>query len=365
MPNSPDFIRVSLAAAMTLGLRPGIFWRDAKLYCINLLTVYDRPCAGNCAYCGLHRQRRPPKHAPRETKRLNRPDKTFIRVDWPAFPTELVVERIVEHEPEVPIKRVCISMITRREAVEDTITIAKMIREVSEVPISMLIAPTVIRNGDLERMKEAGADKIGVAIDAATPELFDRLRGKGQNAPHRWDRYWQVLENARDVFGKGNIGAHFIVGLGETEKDMVYAFQRARDLGGETHLFSFYPEEGSDLEHLNPPPIDQYRRMQIARFLIDEDIARAEDMEFDENGRLIYFGISSKLLDEVIESGTPFMTSGCKGKDGTVACNRPYANSRPGPRMRNYPFPPTKDDIELIRAQLETGEELPFEVEIS
>ena len=40
-------------------------------------------------------------------------------------------------------------------------------------------------------MKKAGADRVGIAIDAATPELFDQLRGKGVGGPHRWDHYWE------------------------------------------------------------------------------------------------------------------------------------------------------------------------------
>ena len=43
---SPEYVRVSSAAAMTLGLMPGRFLRGAKLYCVNLLLMYDSGCAG-------------------------------------------------------------------------------------------------------------------------------------------------------------------------------------------------------------------------------------------------------------------------------------------------------------------------------
>ncbi len=353
MPNSPEYIRTSLAAAMTLKLRRGLFWRNARLYCINLLLVYDQPCAGNCAYCGLHRQRQEPKHAPYSARSLKRPDKTFIRVDWPIYPTELVVERTAELEEEQNLQRVCISMLTRREAVEDTIEVIRMYRQRTDIPISVLASPMVTTKADLVRFREAGADKLGVAIDAATPELFEKHRGKPRGAPHRWERYWEFFCEGIEVFGKGNVGTHFIVGLGETEKEMVAAIQRTRDLGGDTHLFSFYPEEGSDMEDVDPPPVDQYRRVQLARYIIDNGIASFDDMDFDEDGRIVHFGVSEAELDEIIDSGYPFMTSGCVGKDGkTVACNRPFGNSRPGPDLRNYPFRPNKEDIALIRSQL-------------
>jgi biotin synthase len=46
------------------------------------------------------------------------------------------------------------------------------------------------------------------------------------------------------------------------------------------------------------------------------------------------------------------MTSGCPGRDGKVACNRPYANCLPGPEIRNYPFSPEKEDIQKINVEL-------------
>ena len=80
-------------------------------------------------------------------------------------------------------------------------------------------------------MKKAGADRVGIAIDAATAELFDQLRGSGVGGPHRWDHYWKVVQMATSVFGKFYVGIHLIVGLGETEKEMVEAIQKGQDYG--------------------------------------------------------------------------------------------------------------------------------------
>ena len=95
-----------------------------------------------------------------------------------------------------------------------------------------------------------------------------------------------------------------------------------------------------------------YRRIQLARYLVDERIAKASDMSFDDNGRLIGFGADEGVLDKTIASGEPFRTSGCPGPEGSVACNRPYANSRPGPDIRNFPFAPEPEDIEKVRREL-------------
>ncbi|MDD5207124.1 MAG: radical SAM protein, partial [Desulfobacterales bacterium] len=221
-----------------------------------------------------------------------------------------------------------------------------------DIPVSLLIAPTVLKRQDLLDFKYAGADMIGVAIDLATPELFDRYRGKGVNGPHEWDRYWQCLADAVDIFGEWNAGSHFMVGMGETEKEMVQAIQAVRDMGGRTHLFSFFPEQDSALAHMEPPPLDQYRRIQLARHLIDHRISTAATFSYSPDGRILDFSLDQTILNDLIDSGEPFRTSGCEGYDGDVACNRPYANSRPGPNMRNYPFSPTPEDVQRIRRQM-------------
>jgi lipoyl synthase len=336
---SPDYVRMSLAAAMTLGFKPGLFYRDARLYCINLLLTYRNGCVAKCAYCGLSRKR-PGSYS----------TKSFIRVTWPTYSVEDVIQRVSERMERV--KRICISMVTGKDASEHTRVICARLRSALDIPVSLLISPTVVIRQDLIRFKEAGADKIGVAIDLATADLFDRYRGSGVEGPHRWERYWEILSESLSVFGQGNAGAHFMTGMGETEKQMCEAIGRVRRMGGRTHLFSFFPEAESLMGRRRPPSMGHYRRIQLARFLIDEEIADPAGCEFDERGRLVSFGLSPARMGELIDSGEPFRTSGCTGRDGQVACNRPYANSRPGPGIRNFPFPPDEDDLKRIRRQL-------------
>ena len=76
-------------------------------------------------------------------------------------------------------------------------------------------------------------------------------------------------------------------------------------------------------------------------------------MSFNDDGQVVDFGVEH--LDEIIEQGVAFMTSGCPGADGMVACNRPFGNERPSSPFRNYPFPPDIEDIALICLQLQQG----------
>lgn len=341
---SPDYVRTSTAAAMTMGFAPGRFYRDARLYCVNLLITYGEGCGARCAYCGLSGGRDVPRCE----------DQSFIRVDWPTVPLGEVVERL-RGEGAGHVERVCVSMITNLRAREDTLAVVERLK-LATSRISVLITPTIVDAGWLRRLREAGADMVGIAIDAATPELFEKLRGSGVHGPHDWGQYWRTLEEAVAVFGEMNVGIHLIVGVGETERNMVDTIARARAMGVRVHLFSFFPEEGSQMEGHPQPPMGQYRRMQLARYLIEYGISPAERMTFDAGGRLTGFGLTDGKLDDFIDLGLPFMTSGCPGSTMENACNRPFANDTPSQAeeglMRNFPFQPNAVDVARVRAQL-------------
>ncbi|MCB2185806.1 MAG: radical SAM protein [Deltaproteobacteria bacterium] len=338
---SPEYLRLSLAAAMTLDLAPGTFFRGAKLGCINLLLTYAAGCKANCAFCGLARENH---------RRGDARFEKFIRVSWRAFPLDEILARCRNAPPHVG--RVCVSMITHPRAREDVLTVCSRVRRETSLPVSLLIAPTLLDGDDLLRMRDAGADRLGVAVDAATPELFAALRGKPAGGPHRWEHYWRTYDQALEIFGEDRAGVHLIHGLGETEQELVGVIDRARRAGGCTHLFCFYPERYSALHERPQPPAAGYRRVQMARWLIDQDLARAADMAFDAAGRITGFGAAPEVVARALASGRPFMTSGCPGPDGEVACNRPYGNEKPGPDLRNYPFLPEALDLELITRQM-------------
>jgi len=344
---SPEYVQMSTAAALTLGIMSGRMYRCECTRCLNLLLTYPEGCRANCAYCGLARHR--------EAER-DYADRNFIRVDWPAVPLAQTIDIVARDGAASPFHRMCISMITHPRSDEDTRTVLRQWTEridPATIPVSILSNPTTMTRDDVKRLHELGADIFTVALDAATPEIFDRTRGKGVASPHSWAKYWEILLAARDVFGRGKFGAHVIVGMGETERDVLALVQQLVDLGGHSHLFCFFPEKGSLMDHLPATPRDQWRRVQLARYLIDYRGVRVEQMRFDGDGRLVDFGLPAPELEDVIAAGVAFRTSGCPGKfaDDVSACDRPYGDSPPSD-IASYPFAPNKTDLRRIRRQL-------------
>jgi len=347
---SPDFVQMSTAAAITLGIMNGKMYRCACTRCLNLLLTYPEGCRANCAYCGLARHR--------EAER-DYADRNFIRVDWPAVPMEQVVDIVAKDGENSPFHRMCISMITHPNSDRDTATVLKTwTRRIAPetIPVSILSNPTTMTRDDVRNLRDLGAEIFTVALDAATPELFDRTRGKGVQSPHSWEKYWEILFDARNIFGPEKFGAHIIVGMGEREYDVLSLVQKLVDLGGHSHMFCFFPEQGSLMDHLPATPRDQWRRVQLARYLIDYYGVRVDLMSFDESGRVVDFGLPQSELDMVVDGGLPFRTSGCPGKiaEDISACDRPYGDSPPSD-IASFPFQPNKTDLRQVRRQLGLG----------
>jgi len=343
---SPEYVQMSTAAAITLGLIPGRMHRTSCTQCLNLLVTYPEGCRANCAYCGLARHREEAR---------DYADRNFIRVDWPTARYDDVIERVKRGADRGRFERMCISMITHPNSDADTLVLLeRWVREVPDVPVSILSNPTTMQRDDLVELKRLGAEIFTVALDAVTPAIFERTRGKTVDSPHRYEKYWQAIEWAADVFGPERFGAHLICGMGETEREILQVAQRIKDMGGHNHMFAFFPERGSLMEDWPAVDRGQWRRVQLARFIIDYAGGNVRDMQFDEEGRVTEFGLSRAVVEALIASGKPFRTSGCPGKsdDEVSACNRPYGDSSPTDIL-SFPFALARRDITRVRRQLE------------
>jgi biotin synthase len=342
---SPEYVQMSTAAAITLGLVAGKMHRTACTHCLNLLVTYPEGCRANCAYCGLARHREEAR---------DYADRNFIRVDWPTARYDEVIERVRAGADRGQFQRMCISMITHPNSNADTfVLLEKWVRAVPQVPVSILSNPTTLEKEDLIRMRDMGADIFTVALDAVTPEIFERTRGKGVDSPHKYEHYWRAIEWAAEVYGPEKFGAHLIGGMGETEQEILEVAQKIRDMGGHNHMFAYFPEKGSLMEDWPPVDRGQWRRVQLARYIIDYAGGNFRDMRFDEQGRVVEYGVPQAKLESLISSGVPFQTSGCPGKEDNIsACNRPYGDSSPTDIL-SFPFALKKRDVAKIQRQLD------------
>ncbi|NHI90952.1 MAG: radical SAM protein [Candidatus Lokiarchaeota archaeon] len=317
-----EFIRVSQGTAAVLDLLK--MKVEVKPTTAYLMVYHPNKCLSNCQFCP-------------QAKKSNSDERLLSRVLWPKFDFKEVVEQLVISEN---FKRICIQTINYPNMFNDVKSIIKDIATNTKIPISISTHP--LNNEEMEQLKSVRLERIGIPVDAATEKLFEKIKGKAVNCPYKWNKHWEALESAVKIFGKLKVSTHLIIGLGETEKDALNFIQEAFNKNILTGLFTFTPIKGTGLENQIQPSYNQYRNVQIARYLIINNISNVSRMKFNDNEQLIDYGASQLKLETIIRSGIPFQTSGCPG------CNRPFYNERPGKEMYNYPRKLTSDEIDKI-----------------
>jgi biotin synthase len=327
--NLPEQTRVSLGTAIVLGLTKGKL--DAAPTTAYLMTYKDGKCTANCGFC-------PQANGSKSSAEM------LSRVTWPSFPTLQLIQALSTTAKNGGIKRVCIQALNYPDVFLDLEALVKVIKKTLDIPVSISCQP--INTQNIMQLKNAGTDRIGIALDAATEKIFYKLKGADVGGVYSWNKEFCLLEEALKVFGVGNVNTHLIVGLGETEKEAAVLIQRCVNLSVLPALFAFTPVRGTALEKQSPPSLEAYRRIQLARFFLVYGKTSLEKMQFDEAGRILSFGVDKTVLEDVVNSGKPFQTSGCPN------CNRPFYNEKPSGPLYNYPIELNRKEVEEIKRQL-------------
>ncbi len=311
-------LRISLGSAIVLGLRQGKLPHPPT-------TVYimaGTECVNNCAFCT-------------QARGASSSGDLLSRVTWPEFSLEEMLFSL-KVARDRGISRICLQSLTDPLSLKDLPQLIERIADSSGLGISVSISPVDVPL--LRRIKEAGAERVGMALDGASPEVFRKIKGSDVGNPYTWDGNWRSLEKAVGIFGEGMVSTHIIVGLGETDSDVVGSMLRARKLGILVSLFAYTPMKGTKSIGA-PPELDRYRALQLARSAVF-DRGLTEGFEFDKSGKLIKV---PQMDDGIyIDTSFIFMTRGCPD------CNRPYYNERPRGPIFNYPGP--LDEAEAAQA---------------
>jgi biotin synthase len=189
-----------------------------------------------------------------------------------------------------------------------------------------------------------------------TEQLFRSLRTDVPHGGLRWEQYWRIVEHAREIFGPWKVNCHTLVGLGETDADLMAMFARLLDRRIHAYLFCFNPEPDSRMGDRPKAPVERWRRLQLAKFLLEEVGLDPGAFAYDDGGMLARIRAPRALVDDVVAEGWAFMTNGCPGAGGEPGCTRPMGSWRPSEAPRDYPWRPTAEDEREIRPQLRLDE---------
>jgi biotin synthase-related radical SAM superfamily protein len=325
-PELPRQIRVSIGTAIALGLLEGKL--DVEPTTAYLMTYHPSKCRANCTFCP-------------QARNSQSSAELLSRITWPKFPTTVVINAIQNAVEHKKILRVCIQALNYFNTIQHLTALIKTIKNAATIPISVSCQPQNREN--IQKLADAGAERISISIDAATPKLFSQTKGTAANGPYTWRKTLKLLRDAVEIFGKNHVTTHLIIGLGETEKQAANTIQKLTDYNIQTALFAFTPVRGTLMQNRPQPDVAAYRRIQLARYLITNRQARSNSFTYDRNGKITSYNIEENTIHEIVASGKPFQTTGCPD------CNRPYYNEKPTGPIYNHPEPLSPEEIATIK----------------
>ncbi len=323
-------IRVSVGSASVLGL-VSTRYKISPTNCY-LMTFTNGKCNANCSFCPQARS------SSSSQERLS-------RITWPVFNFNEFLIKLKNISVAKKFKRICVQTLNYPENFRDLAEIITKIKRISDIPISIAIPP--MSKEKLRVLKSIGAERVGIALDGSTSDIFNKIKGRGVDGPYRWERHFQCLKDALDIFFKGYVSTHIIVGLGETQQDLLKLIEKLNNLEILPSLFAFTPIKGTKYEEMNQPEITNYRKIQLARYLIINENMTNKDFTFNQKGELVNFNINCRELQSLVNETEAFLTTGCPD------CNRPYYTSRPSATMYNFPRALTEKEKEEIYNSLQ------------
>lgn len=328
-------LRASMGTLSVLGLK------KVRMDC-PLTTGYfmvGGGCRQSCAFCT-------------QSLAASRGKDKLSRIRWPSVEVELLRERKgAIHN----LSRVCFQCVDSNDTFRELGEMLRFFREEIEYRGEISASLKPLGNKKLTQLKENGLDNICLSLDVPTPELFDDIKGgnKGRNimvqenptdplGSCQFKAIQAGLDGALKVFGKGNVTTHLIVGLGETDREILQCIGELKQRSIRTGLFAFMPMSGTPLAHMERPEIARYRAIQMATDMIETETISFNDLEFDIKGKITGPGEIFKEYSSV----KCFETRGCD------ECNRPYYNETPLGYMYNYPRPLTSPEGEKAKREL-------------
>ncbi|MFX1257895.1 MAG: radical SAM protein [Promethearchaeota archaeon] len=322
-------IRVSIGSAKILNSE---FLKDPPTTCY-LMTYKEGHCTANCGFC------------PQARDSYSSLEK-LSRVIWPTFPFEEFLTKLKYISPLKRFRRICIQTLNYPENFRNLIEILSQIKKVTDIPLSVAIPP--MSKEKLKKLKSLGIQRVGIALDGVTPKIFEKIKGKGVNGFYNWEEHFKSLKEALEIFSNGFVSTHLIIGLGETEKEILNQIEELNTMRILVALFAFTPIKGTMLENIKQPDITSFRKIQLARYLILNKNKILKDFTFNSEGNIIKININKKGLRNIIENTNAFLTSGCPD------CNRPYYTSKPSGPIYNYPRNLADGEKEEIYSLLQT-----------
>ncbi|HDH07074.1 MAG TPA: radical SAM protein [Thermoproteales archaeon] len=221
-------------------------------------VLFSTACKNSCKYCAIRRGRK----APRVTWNSEKLVKTFLTLYRKGRVEGFFLSSGVFRDHE--------------EVVEKEVEVATKLKERGfKGYISLRLMPGT--PSWLIKETSKVADRTGVNIEAPLPEIFYEIApDKGS---YRND-ILKVLDKASRIQPKSGVVTQMIIGLGETDRDVLYTTYRLlKDFKLRRVYYSpFKPVKDTPLENVKPCPSYRSKLLYQAFFLLRDYVFELKDL---------------------------------------------------------------------------------------
>ncbi|MGM0472428.1 MAG: radical SAM protein [Bacillota bacterium] len=321
-------IKLSVGTAHILGMKR--LRTDAPPTTAYLLI--GEGCSNNCSFCSQA-----------QGSKASKDD--LSRVKWEEYEPAKIIEKLAAAADRGDVERICMQAVDNQQVEEEVSQFLEELTAKVDLPIS--VSKSISSVEEVGELLAAGVSNVNIALDAVNPEHHCEIKDGSYQ-----EKYELLLAAAREF--PNQISTHIIVGLGESEEEIIDLLVKLKELQVEVGVFAFTPLPGTKLANHARPDLHKYRRIQVANHLIDQHDFKLADFEFS-SGQLIDVDLATAELIDLLADGKAFHTIGCEG------CNRPYYNEKPGGVIYNYPRDMEEEEIKqaILESELVTEDEWP------
>ncbi|UCE38070.1 MAG: radical SAM protein [Thermoplasmata archaeon] len=112
-----------------------------------------------------------------------------------------------------------------KETFDDILEVVRKVKKnLGDVEVG--VEPYVMKPEDIERLHDAGATEIKINIETFDKNIFDKLCPELD-----YDHILKMLEHAVKVFGRGKVTTNIIIGLGESDENVLEGLEHFAEMG--------------------------------------------------------------------------------------------------------------------------------------
>jgi lipoate synthase len=102
--------------------------------------------------------------------------------------------------------------------------ISRVRENMPDIPIG--VEPYIDRPEQVDQLKRAGADEIKLNVETFDRDIFEKVCGEQD-----LDRILETIRYAAKVFGRGKVTSNIIVGMGETDENVLDGLETLAEMG--------------------------------------------------------------------------------------------------------------------------------------